>query len=183
MPTFLLFVIYQIHIIYMRKNASRFPAKSFFGTRLILCIFPAQKFLSDVSSVCVLVCSHTFSYTVMCKVCLRASITLLRTRQIQKSCANLRPLVSCSKYFAFKKIYNTRKSICFSPLLTGFKLMRWLHYVNIWKNNNNSLVRRDELSKILKNPGIHWFVIIIEIDKVYFIDSFLQSPKFFWEED
>ena len=30
-----------------------------------------------------------------------------------------------------------------------------------------------------QNPGSHWFLIITELDKVYFIDSFAQSPKYF----
>ena len=31
----------------------------------------------------------------------------------------------------------------------------------------------------LQKPGSHWFLIITELDKVYFLDSFAQSPKHF----
>ena len=31
----------------------------------------------------------------------------------------------------------------------------------------------------LQKSGSHWFLIITELDKVYFLDSFAQSPKHF----
>ena len=30
-----------------------------------------------------------------------------------------------------------------------------------------------------RKPGSHWFLVITESDKVYFIDSFAQSPKYY----